>query len=251
MKQHEFKRNNLCLSFLIFSLLLTLLLLLVWGIIDYFSPPSDEGASVASSSAVTVILDAGHGGEDGGTVGVNGILEKDLNLMIVKEIEAYLTEKGYQVICTRSEDILLYDRNVDYKGRKKVLDLAARLKVSREIENSVFISIHMNAFSRSQYRGLQVYYSQNHSESAKLASIIQNMVRTKLQPENNRATKAASSNIYLLDRITSPAVLVECGFLSNAEECRLLCEEAYRKELSIILADAVMEFINQQVTKTS
>ena len=88
-----------------------------------------------------MILDAGHGGEDGGAVSASGIREKDLNLMIVKEMEAYLSGKGYRVICTRAEDVLLYDRNVDYKGRKKVLDLAARLKISRETDNSIFVRV--------------------------------------------------------------------------------------------------------------
>ena len=251
MTQRQSKQSGLALCFIVFSVILTAILLLFWWTMYRFSHDAETDIAIDAQNSLTVILDAGHGGEDGGAVSAGGVREKDLNLMIVKEMEAYLSGKGYRVICTRTEDVLLYDRNVDYKGRKKVLDLAARLKISRETDNSIFVSIHMNSFPQTQYRGLQVYYSPNHADSAELASLIQNEVRTRLQPENSRATKAASSNIYLLDRITTPAVLVECGFLSNAEECRLLCDEAYRKELSLILSDAIMEFINQQVTKTS
>lgn len=243
MSDQAAKKSSLVLSFLVFSLLLTLASLLFCGIEVFFNNRKNTDADALSEKTVTVILDPGHGGEDGGAVGAGDVYEKDLNLAIAKEVESYLKMNGISVICTRNEDILLYDRNVDYKGRKKMLDLAARLKISRETENSVFVSIHMNAFPQTQYSGLQVYYSPNDDTSADLAALIQNDTKSLLQPTNTRKIKPASSNIYLLDRITTPAVLVECGFLSNAEECALLSDAEYRQKLSLILANAIAQFV--------
>ena len=243
MSDKTAKKSSLVLSFLVFSLLLTLATLLFCGIEVFFNNRKNTDADALSEKTITVILDPGHGGEDGGAVGAGDVYEKDLNLAIAKEVESYLKMNGISVICTRNEDILLYDRNVDYKGRKKMLDLAARLKISRETENSVFVSIHMNAFPQTQYSGLQVYYSPNDDTSADLAALIQNDTKSLLQPTNTRKIKPASSNIYLLDRITTPAVLVECGFLSNAEECALLSDAEYRQKLSLILANAIAQFV--------
>ena len=233
------------MAFLAFSLLLTMAAATFWGILSVFSREKAETVT-ASNPTVTVILDPGHGGEDGGAVGANKVYEKDLNLDIAKKVKALLKEKGITVKCTREEDILLYDRNADYKGRKKLLDLAARLNISRETENSVFVSIHMNAFPQTQYSGLQVYYSTNDSRSEQLALLIQNATRKTLQPNNTRLIKAATSSIYLMHRITTPAVLVECGFLSNDEECQKLSDEEYRAKLAEVLAEAIETFVDQQ-----
>lgn len=243
MQHTRFKNGRLVLPFLAFSLLLCLLLALFGGVMRFITQ-SETAADPVDASVITVILDPGHGGEDGGAVGKNGVYEKNLNLAIAQEIEANLKEMGISVLCTRNEDILLYDKNADYKGKKKVLDLAARLKISRETENSVFVSIHMNSFPQTQYSGLQVYYSQNDSRSATLAAQIQKDVREQLQPDNSRKTKPASSNIYLLDRITTPAVLIECGFLSNAEECAKLATEEYRQKLALILATTIADYVD-------
>lgn len=242
MRQKRNFGHRLSLSFFFFSLLLFLLLFLFGTIARRFSAASPADMS-ADEKIYTVILDAGHGGEDGGAIGKNGVREKDINLSVTNLIADALRKKGVTVLCTRTEDLLLYDRNEDYEGRKKILDLAARLKIARETENPVFISIHMNSFPQTQYRGLQVYYSKNAPSSARLAEGIQKAVRTRLQPENTRKIKAASNNIYLLDRITSPAVLVECGFLSNAEECTLLASPDYQKQLALVLADAIADYI--------
>ena len=121
----------------------------------------------------TVVLDAGHGGEDGGAVSASGVFEKDLNLSIAKKLEKLLTSCGISVVMTRTEDVLLYDKTVDYHGRKKALDLAARRKITEETENAIFVSIHMNAFPASQYSGLQVWYSPNNSHSKILAQSVQ------------------------------------------------------------------------------
>ncbi len=190
----------------------------------------------------TVIIDAGHGGEDGGTIGKNGAYEKDINLMLAKKLKERLVSLGITCELTRDTDILLYDKNADYEGKKKKLDLLARKEFAERYENAIFISIHQNSFSKSQYSGLQVYYSTNDPASRILASKIQADIKEKLQPSNNRTIKPSSS-IYLLDELTCPAVLVECGFLSNQAECERLCDESYQNAFCDIMCEAIVGFL--------
>ena len=151
---------------------------------------SDTKAASAAPQYPVVIIDAGHGGEDGGASGSNGTLEKDLNLEMAFILRDMLTSNGVSVIMTRTEDVLLYDRSIDYHGRKKQLDLKARLQISDDNPGAVFVSIHMNAFPQKQYSGFQVYYPQGSEESKALADIIQNTVKALLQPDNLRIKTA-------------------------------------------------------------
>lgn len=180
----------------------------------------------------TVIIDAGHGGEDGGAVGVTGLVEKDLNLDIAKRLCTLLEADGVRVIMTRTEDVLLYDRGADYQGRKKVLDLAARQAIGDAHPDAIFISLHANTFPEEVYHGLQVWYSPNSEQSVLLAKSIRDSVVGTLQPDNHRQSKQAGSNIFLLHKLQIPAVLVECGFLSNPAECNDLEDPAYRDRLA-------------------
>ncbi len=225
------------LRFLAFLLLLTLLAALFWGLALRETTPTQSNAK----APLTVVLDAGHGGEDGGAVSESGIYEKDLNLAIAERLAALLRANGISVVMTRTEDVLLYDRNVDYHGRKKVLDLAARRKIAEETEGCIFVSIHMNAYPQTQYAGLQVWYSKHHEDSRRLAEGIQSLAREALQPENNRKVKAATGSIYLLHHLECPAVLVECGFLSNPAEAARLSEEAYQDALARMLFLAILQ----------
>ena len=196
-------------------------------------------------SGITVVIDAGHGGEDGGTVGVNGALEKDLNLSISLALADALRVKGVETVLTRTEDILLYDRNSDYHGQKKAQDLSERRRIAEECDNAIFVSIHLNSFPEEKYSGLQVYYSENDPASIALAEEIRSLNAKTLQPQNNRQSKSGK-DIYLLERLTCPAVLVECGFLSNAEECELLCSSEYQKRLADMLSEAIAEYIAEK-----
>lgn len=199
--------------------------------------------TAAEQDNVCIVIDAGHGGEDGGCVSDDGVLEKELNLSVSEKITEILRAMGYNTIMTRTGDEMLYDMyGDDYSGKKKTYDLKNRLRFARENEADVFVSIHMNKFPQSKYSGLQVYYSDNHADSKLIADTIQSYCRAYLQKDNERVTKAADSAIYLLDRIELPGVLVECGFLSNAEETERLCDEEYQKELSFTVASAVMEY---------
>lgn len=232
------------IGFLFLSVIFIFLLLTLCVVGNY--AVSQKTKSVIGERNHTVVLDAGHGGEDGGASSASGIFEKDLNLDIVMKIGDYLERCGISVVYTRTEDILLYDRNENYEGRKKILDLAARLKMARECENAVFVSIHMNAFPQKQYSGLQVYYSPHHPLSQILASTVQENAKTYLDHTNKRKIKKANSSIYLLDRLEKPAVLIECGFLSNEDEAQKLSGQEYRKQLALVIGKSIMECLENQ-----
>ena len=207
-------------------------------------PPTESQSKTPSPAYPTVIIDAGHGGEDGGAIGKNGAYEKDINLEIAKKLKARLDAEGIPCVLTRSTDILLYDRNTDYEGKKKRLDLLARKEFAEKYDNAIFISIHQNSYPKEQYSGFQAYYSPNEPTSKNLALFIENSILNTLQPNNKRASKQADSSIYLLDKLYCPAVLLECGFLSNAEECRLLCDEEYQNRLCEAIVEGVVMFVN-------
>ena len=234
--QHS--RLPLPIAFLLFLTVLAL----VGGVFCFValrSAPTLQDA--ATPPARVVVLDAGHGGEDGGASTASGLLEKDLNLDIAFRVKELLEAAGVRVVMTRETDTLLYDKASDYQGRKKALDLAARRKIAEETENAIFISIHMNAYPLPQYGGLQVWYSPHHESSANLAKSLQNAAKSHLQPNNNRQIKAASSSIYLLPHLTCPAVLVECGFLSNPADAEQLADEAFRTELAFVIFYGILE----------
>ena len=243
------KKSTHIIAYILFGVLFSSLVLLFFFLSSYTSKKLSASSPVLTLKdevkCPVIIIDAGHGGEDGGATGVNGVAEKDLNLEIAFELADMLTAAGYDVVLTRDSDRLLYDPTSDYKGRKKFLDLSERVRITEDLDRAILVSIHMNSFPDPRYSGLQVYYSKNHPESSALAESIQNAVRENLQKENDRTTKAANSRIFLLDRVSKPAVLVECAFLSNPEECELISEDGYRKKLTLAMFCGISDFIRK------
>ena len=238
--------QKFALEFAIFCIISALVsLVLIIPKLSFTLPMPSE--SVELPTTLTIILDAGHGGEDGGAQG-NGLSEKNINLDITLRLASLLQEQGVNVVLTRDSDILLYDKDSNYNGKKKSQDLQNRLKITNSYENPILVSIHMNYFAQTQYSGLQVWYSKNDSRSKILANQIQSNVKSTLQPNNNRVTKEATSSIYLLHNATCPAVLVECGFLSNPEEARALSDEIYREKLANVIFQSIMIYISQNNT---
>ncbi len=223
-----------------FAAILLAAALLMSGMFTSVAPTAAEDTH--DRKLTCVVIDAGHGGEDGGAVSADGLYEKDVNLAVAFALRDLLEMNDIPVVLTRDEDILLYDRNVDYQGRKKVLDLAARKTIADNSGDCLFVSIHMNAFPQTQYSGTQVWYGTKDPLSESVAADIQKSALL-LQPENHRKIKAAGSNIYLLDKITAPCVLVECGFLSNPEEAALLADLDYQKALAFIIFSGVAEYV--------
>ena len=239
------KKSRFLCRFGTFLLAISILFAILFGIAEKTRIKS--GTNVAnttpSSPLPTVILDAGHGGEDGGASSADGLLEKDLNLALVLTMRDILTANGIEVILTRETDTLLYDRNADFQGQKKRLDMAARLKIANETPNAVFVSIHMNTYPHPSCQGVQVWYSENNEASFELAKTIQSTTQELLQNENDRTVKRSGSSIYLLRKLECPAVLVECGFLSSPEEAALLNDAAYRQKLALTLCMGILRAI--------
>ncbi len=240
-----FKYLLFCLTF---AAILILLILISTHFLSDQDPSSHQLTIKGDDSLPVIVIDAGHGGEDAGAIGTNGTLEKDINLCISLQLSDILRSMGYQTVLTRSEDILLYDKSSNYHGQKKVQDLATRKAITEQYENAVFVSIHMNAFPIEKYHGTQVYYSQNNPQSQQLAKTIQTVTTSTLQPENTRKIKPSDGNIYLLDHLDCAAVLVECGFLSNAEECARLSDEAYQKKMALTLAFSITRYFSDSGT---
>ncbi len=228
--------ERLCELLLIITVLLsTVVAGLVVGYID-----SSLAFSSAEPKKPTVIIDAGHGGEDSGAIGANGVLEKDLNLEISRLVGEELTSLGYEVVFTRTEDKLLYKPEENIKGIRKISDLKNRCAIANSYENAIFVSIHMNSFGSSRYSGLQVYYSAENEGSYRIAEGIQSRVREDIQKNNNRVVKEGR-DIYILENVKHPAVLIECGFLTNAEECENLCKKEYQKRLSFSIVCGIID----------
>ena len=220
-----------------------LVLSIILGISYAFSERKSDTPTSVSVSAPVIVIDAGHGGEDAGAIAQDGSLEKDLNLKIAKCIQALCEINGNSAIMTREDDRLLYDyygELDDYTGKKKIYDLKNRVKIANEQHDAIFVSIHMNKFSNSKYSGTQIYFSPNNPSSEMLARTLQNSTRTYLQPSNNRQIKRADSSIYVLNSLDCPAVLIECGFLSNEDELGRLKDEKYQASLALVIFSGIL-----------
>lgn len=201
----------------------------------------------ASNTAVrmtpNVVVDAGHGGEDGGAVSEDGALEKDINLAISNDVADMLTVLGFSVTKTRTNDNALSEDG-DTVHKRKVADMKKRLEIFNSSKNNVVISIHQNKFTQSQYHGTQIFYSPNNSNSKILAESIKYSVKAQLQPDNERECKPADSSIYLLHNAVSPALIVECGFISNKDECDKLLTEEYQKQMAYAIVTGFLDYFN-------
>ncbi|MBR0303426.1 MAG: N-acetylmuramoyl-L-alanine amidase [Clostridia bacterium] len=198
----------------------------------------------ADESLPMLVIDPGHGGEDGGASS-GEVLEKDLNLSVSEDIYYLCVMAGIPAKMTRRTDTALYDLYgdlADYSGKKKTYDLTNRVKFVKENDAAIYLGVHMNKFPRSEYKGLQVYYSPNAKESEELAGIIQSAARRHIDPENSREIKRATKSIFVLDRLSVPAVLVECGFLSNPGDLEALCDPSYRLHLAAVITSAVASY---------
>lgn len=188
----------------------------------------------------TLILDAGHGGEDGGAVTAGGDSESQINLAIVLKMESLLAFLGVETKLTRSEDISLASTG-DTVRERKVSDLKNRVAMISETPNAILISVHQNHFTDSRYSGAQVFFAQG-DFSRQWGEYTQELLRQTLNKNNNRAAKLISSDLYLFKHISCPTLLVECGFLSNGEEASLLLTDQYQRKVALTLAGA---YLNQ------
>lgn len=182
----------------------------------------------------TVVLDAGHGSSDSGKVGINGVLEKDINLSISKKTKKYLEKKGICVIMTRNKDESLAEGE---NGNRKVQDMKARVKRINDTKPDLAVSIHQNSYHEESIHGAQVFYYEHSESGEKDARILQEALLA-VDPDNTRQVKA-NTTYYLLKRTEVPILIIECGFLSNQEEAEKLASEDYQKEIAKAIANGI------------
>ena len=230
------------LKFIVFSAFFAIVVL-VFGFSGLFSKKS-KGTffSTKERTKINIIIDAGHGGEDGGAV-ANGVVEKDINLSVSKYLFQYFLLSPCDVHMTRATDVLLYKEGQE--KRKKQYDITNRIEFANSFESAVFIRIHQNKFEIPKYKGLQVHYSPNNDLSENLAEIIRSNNNLFIDPENKRQIKKADKKIRVLNTLEMPAVLVECGFLSNSDEADKLKDSEYQKKIAFNIFISVLQFMEE------
>lgn len=193
-----------------------------------------------------IVLDAGHGTPDGGATGSSGTLEKDINLKIAQKLQALLEQSGTIVVMTRADDNSIADISQDSKIRDiKRNDLKNRKNYRDESDADLFLSIHMNKFPESKYKGAQVFYSATPANSKVLGEILQSELINVLDPSNTRVAKQADRSIYILKDATVPSAIVECGFLSNPEEEALLNDNEYQQKVAWAIYSGVLKYFEK------
>jgi N-acetylmuramoyl-L-alanine amidase len=209
---------------------------------------SREAAQYASSRSLlqkgyTVVIDSGHGGSDPGKIAADGTLEKDLNLAVALKLQTYLEAADINVVMTRTTDAGLYDEN---SSNNKAQDMKNRVSLMNNCNADVVVSIHQNSYSDSAIHGAQVFYYTTSTAGKELAHILQESLTTNLDSANHRKEKA-NDNYYLLKKVQSPIVIVECGFLSNPSEAALLSSAGYQDQIAWILHMGILQYLNQNI----
>lgn len=195
--------------------------------------------STESNKNSIIVLDSGHGGEDPGAIGVNNVYESDINLSFTLKFNDILHLNGYKTVLTRKDKDDIADKSLDTIAKRKKSDMYKRLDIYNKDLRNVAISIHQNIFPAKSCSGTQVFYSKQNPLSKTLADNITNSVVDNLQNDNERISKE-SNGIFLLDNAKVPAVIVECGFLSNQNDTYLLCDKEYQKKFSFCLFQGLM-----------
>ena len=187
-----------------------------------------------------LLLDAGHGGEDGGAVSISGQKESEINLAITRQLDQVLAFLGEPALMLRDADVSLHEGGAETLREKKVSDLKHRVRLAGQYPGAVLVSIHQNSYPEPQYRGTQVFYAPT-GGSQQLAQRLQRAVVAYIQPENTREEKNIPDSVYLMNHIRNTAVLIECGFLTNPEEEKLLQQEEYQRKLALVLGTTLVE----------
>lgn len=211
-----------------------------------YSPDALPTVAQSNSKDLIFVLDAGHGGMDGGCSTADGVPEKGINLNIMLNLRELLEAMGYPVIVTRDSDRSIHDKGIEGIANQKSSDMDNRLAVFNQYENAVCISIHQNQFTDPQYSGAQMFYSDTNPNSEGLAQQLQNQFREMLQPENQREIKLCGTELFLCYYCKNPTVMVECGFLSNPDEAALLKTTEYQQKVAFTIFSALQQWISTQ-----
>ena len=188
-----------------------------------------------------VVIDAGHGGNDPGKIGVDDSVEKELNLIIAKKVQKLLEQQDVEVVMTRESDAGLYEEQT---SNKKVQDMKNRCTLINETHPDCVVSIHQNSYHEEYVTGAQVFYYGTSQEGKRLAETLQEKLVSYVDPENHRQAKANES-YYLLKKTGAPIVIVECGFLSNWEEAKKLQEDSYQNEIAWAVSMGILSYLEE------
>lgn len=192
-----------------------------------------------------VVLDAGHGGEDGGAVSKSGIVEKDLNLLIAMKVKNKLEDNNIQVILTRNEDVMLYTNAELSLAKRKVEDINKRIEIANTSNADLLISIHMNSFPQNYCKGWQIFFQQDNKIGEQISTYIQDGIKETIQTQNNRVPQSIN-NVKLVNKSKIPAIVVECGFLSNEDEATMLTQDIYQEKIATGICNGIMKWYNEQ-----
>lgn len=202
--------------------------------------------STTPKNDVVIVLDAGHGGMDGGCSSADGVPEKVINLNILLSLRDMFELAGYEVYVTRDTDKSIHDDGIEGIANQKSSDMDNRLALFNEHSNAICLSIHQNQFTDPKYSGAQMFYASTNSESQYIAQTLQNKFVEYLQPENKREIKLCGKELFLCHYCENPTVMVECGFLSNADEANLLKTEEYQSKVAFTIFAAINEYVTKK-----
>ena len=223
-----------------FTLAVAMLLCLVLFSGLFVTSEKSANVSAKATQRYTVIIDAGHGGFDGGAVAPDGTLEKDLNLSVALKLDSVLKIMGYDTVLVRDTDVSTADDKGTERSQK-VSDIKARLRLTEKYKDALFVSIHMNKYTSPQPHGAQVFYSQVDG-SKELAECIQRSITAGVQTDNKRVVKKTTKDIYLLYHAVIPSVIAECGFISNPNDLLKLKSDEYQLKMAAAIAAGINDY---------
>ena len=192
-------------------------------------------------SGKTIVIDAGHGKPDEGAESSRGTTEAETNLKIALKLQNLLEQSGCSVVLTRSDENAIYDIDAKTLRQKKISDIHNRVKIGNESSADIFVSIHLNKIPQQQYDGWQTFYNAQNADGQKLAVSIQKSLNAAIQKENNRVAKSIE-NIYIVKHVEIPTTIVECGFLSNPDEEKLLLDDEYQNRLAWGIYNGIIDY---------
>ena len=210
-----------------------------------YSQVSVRASTSHVTNKKTIVLDAGHGGMDSGAVGINGELEKNINLAIVRDLGDMLTLSGFNVVLTRDSDISIHDEGITGTREQKVSDMKNRLDIINKYGDCLFLSVHQNKFTEPEYFGAQIFYTANNPDNRMIAQIMQDNFKT-IQPGNDRQIKQEGDELYLFKNTKIPAVLIECGFLSNPDDAANLSDPDYQRKVAYTIYNGILTYLTSK-----
>lgn len=228
------KKRIIAISFLLLAVTLICLLN------PFIEPESKETVALPVSNKV-VVIDAGHGNPDGGAESKDGVSEANINLKIALKLQSLLEQSGTTVILTRSDENGIYDLDKTTLKEKKISDIRNRVKIGNSSQADIFVSIHLNKIPQEQYSGWQTFYKKDNEDGKRLATAIQNNIGTATKKENNRVPMKID-NVYIVKNVEIPLTIVECGFLSNAEEEKELQDNEYQDKIAWGIYNGIIEY---------